>query len=92
MEVAENYHKKAEKALDSLWSEINYYLKEEAALGAVKVAAVAGAAYVGAGKQFISNQIGVVLWNGFVSMTANSKIRTQLKFAAAGLAKFSRST
>ena len=66
LEVAENYHKKAEKALESLWSEITYYLAEETALGAVEVVAVAAGAYVGAGKQLISNQIGIVLWNSFI--------------------------
>ena len=64
--AAENYHKKAEKALESLWSEIKCYLTEEAAVGVAKVAAAAGAAYVGAGKQLISNQIGVVLWNSLI--------------------------
>ena len=51
LEVAENYHKKAEKALESLWSEITSYLTEESAKGVVKVAAVALGAYACAGKQ-----------------------------------------
>ena len=55
LEVAENYQKNAEKALESLWSEITYYLKEGSVKGAVKVAVESLGAYVGAGKQLISN-------------------------------------
>ena len=52
IEKAENYQNKADKALDTLQSQLSSYLVKEGFLAAVSTAAVAGAAgAVGYGKQ-----------------------------------------
>ena len=52
LKIAENYHKHAEKAFESLKTEVHSYLKRCGVLAAVSVVAAAGVgAAAGAGKQ-----------------------------------------